>query len=37
MEYVDTLCQSMLTEILQQHPHMLESEKGKLESCLSGK
>lgn len=36
VEYVETLCQSMMVEIVQQHSSMSETERAKVESCLSG-
>lgn len=36
IEYVDTLCDSVLKEIDQALPKMNSNERGKLESCLSG-
>ncbi|XP_022912920.1 conserved oligomeric Golgi complex subunit 4 [Onthophagus taurus] len=35
-EYVDTLCDRVLLEIVQAMPSMKENDRGKLESCLSG-
>ncbi|CAH0557376.1 unnamed protein product [Brassicogethes aeneus] len=36
IEYVDTLCDSVIKEIDQALPKMNANERGKLESCLSG-
>lgn len=36
MEYVDTLCSTLLQETSATLPPMSENEQGKLESCLSG-
>lgn len=36
VEYVDTLCSSMMTEVIGTFSNMSVNEKGKFESCLSG-
>lgn len=35
-EYVDTLCTTLMEDVIKSIPGMTQNDRGKLESCISG-